>query len=156
MKKIWILLAVVMILIAWIVPSPIWESRDNAPENRANSPEVNETAPNVQTTTRPVSTRRPETVQNTGNGVISYDEFLEKYGGKSYRNSGSTAPAQPAQTPAPTPERYNYVLNTNTHKFHYPTCSSVDQMKDSNKKFYYGTREEVIDMGYKPCGRCHP
>lgn len=50
----------------------------------------------------------------------------------------------------------SYVLNTNTHKFHYPTCSSVDSMKDSNKSIYTGSREEVISMGYSPCGRCHP
>lgn len=50
----------------------------------------------------------------------------------------------------------DYVLNTNTHKFHYPDCSSVDQMKESNKRFYTGTREEVIAMGYDPCKRCNP
>ncbi len=50
----------------------------------------------------------------------------------------------------------DYVLNTNTHKFHYPDCSSVDQMKESNKLFYTGTREEVIAMGYDPCKRCKP
>lgn len=49
-----------------------------------------------------------------------------------------------------------YVLNTNTKKFHLPTCSSVDDMKDKNKKEVTCSREEVIDMGYSPCGRCHP
>lgn len=49
-----------------------------------------------------------------------------------------------------------YVLNTNTKKFHLPSCSSVDDMKDKNKKEVSCSREEVIDMGYSPCGRCHP
>ncbi|MGN0513326.1 MAG: hypothetical protein ACI4GD_03535 [Lachnospiraceae bacterium] len=49
-----------------------------------------------------------------------------------------------------------YILNTNTKKFHYPACKSVKQMKDKNKKEYTGTREEVIGMGYEPCGNCHP
>lgn len=49
-----------------------------------------------------------------------------------------------------------YVLNTNTKKFHLPSCSSVDDMKDKNKKEVTCSREEVIDMGYSPCGRCHP
>lgn len=49
-----------------------------------------------------------------------------------------------------------YVLNTNTGKFHYPSCSSVDDMKDSNKAYHTGTRDEVIGMGYSPCGRCNP
>ena len=49
-----------------------------------------------------------------------------------------------------------YVLNTNTMKFHYPTCSSVDDMKEKNKEIYTGSREEVINMGYVPCKRCNP
>ena len=49
-----------------------------------------------------------------------------------------------------------YVLNTNTMKFHYPTCSSVDDMKEKNKQIYTGSREDVINMGYVPCKRCNP
>lgn len=50
----------------------------------------------------------------------------------------------------------DYVLNTNTKKFHYPWCSSVDQMKSKNRKYFTGTREQVIKKGYKPCKRCNP
>ena len=49
-----------------------------------------------------------------------------------------------------------YVLNTNTKKFHYPYCDSVNDMKEKNKQEFTGTREEVIGMGYSPCGRCKP
>ena len=49
-----------------------------------------------------------------------------------------------------------YVLNTNTHKFHKPSCSSVKQMKEKNKLIVNWSREEIIDNGYDPCGRCHP
>ena len=49
-----------------------------------------------------------------------------------------------------------YVLNTNTMKFHYPSCSSVDQMKEKNKEIYTGNREDIINMGYMPCRRCNP
>ena len=49
-----------------------------------------------------------------------------------------------------------YVLNTNTKKFHYPSCHSVKQMKQKNRKDYTGTREEIIDMGYVPCKNCNP
>lgn len=54
------------------------------------------------------------------------------------------------------PAETEYVLNTNTHKFHYPVCSSVKQMNEENKWFYSGTRDEVISMGYSSCGRCRP
>lgn len=50
----------------------------------------------------------------------------------------------------------DYILNTNTHKFHYPTCASVKQMAEKNKQFHSGTRDEVIDMGYVPCKKCNP
>lgn len=48
-----------------------------------------------------------------------------------------------------------YIINTNTGKFHYPDCSSVDQMNDSNKEEYTGNREDLIAQGYSPCKRCH-
>lgn len=49
-----------------------------------------------------------------------------------------------------------YVLNTNSGKFHYPSCQSVSDMKDSNKQFFNGNREELVEQGYSPCGRCNP
>ncbi len=86
----------------------------------------------------------------------------------------STASPVAVETPVPQPETdtavqtspessapqesqgITYVLNTNTMKFHYPTCSSVDDMKEKNKQIYTGSREEVINMGYVPCKRCNP
>ena len=56
----------------------------------------------------------------------------------------------------PGTEAPTYILNTNTKRFHYPSCSSVDEMKDKNKQEYTGTRDELITEGYKPCGRCKP
>lgn len=70
-------------------------------------------------------------------------------------------------TPSPEPEKQepvtgseasqaDYILNTNTKKFHYPTCSSVNDMKEKNKQEFFGTRDEAISNGYSPCGRCKP
>lgn len=49
-----------------------------------------------------------------------------------------------------------YVLNLNTHKFHYPDCGSVKTMNESNKGIYTGSREDIIAQGYQPCGNCNP
>ena len=49
-----------------------------------------------------------------------------------------------------------YVLNTNTKRFHLPDCPSVQDMKEKNKREFEGTREEAIELGYKPCGACNP
>lgn len=53
-------------------------------------------------------------------------------------------------------EAVDYVLNTNTKKFHYPSCTSVSDMKDKNKDYYHGLREDLINQGYTPCGNCRP
>ena len=57
---------------------------------------------------------------------------------------------------APNPDVRTYVLNKNTHKFHYPDCSSVADMAEHNKWVFEGTREEVANMGFEPCKRCNP
>lgn len=58
--------------------------------------------------------------------------------------------------PEPSPNATDYIANLNTKKFHYPSCSSVDQMKESNKWYFTGTRDELISQGYDPCQRCKP
>lgn len=49
-----------------------------------------------------------------------------------------------------------YILNTNTMKFHRPDCPSVSRMSDHNKEEYTGSRETLIAEGYEPCGNCNP
>ncbi|HJC57588.1 MAG TPA: MBL fold metallo-hydrolase [Candidatus Eisenbergiella intestinipullorum] len=49
-----------------------------------------------------------------------------------------------------------YILNPNTMKFHRTDCSSVAQMKEENRIRFEGARDEVIGMGYSPCGQCEP
>lgn len=60
------------------------------------------------------------------------------------------------ETSAPVGTGTEYILNTNTKKFHYPSCSSVKQMKASNKKEYTGSRDDLIAQGYDPCKKCNP
>lgn len=50
----------------------------------------------------------------------------------------------------------DYVLNKNTHKFHYTWCKSADKIKETNREDYYGSREDLISQGYSPCGNCNP
>ena len=63
-------------------------------------------------------------------------------------------PTEPEETQRPNeteddqPEGTHYVLNTNTKKFHYPNCGSAKKISEKNRQDYYGTREELIAMGY--------
>ncbi len=50
----------------------------------------------------------------------------------------------------------SYVLNTNTKKFHRPSCGSVSTIKDSNRQDYTGSRQDLINQGYEPCKKCNP
>lgn len=52
--------------------------------------------------------------------------------------------------------KHTYVLNTNTKKFHKPSCSSVKQMASHNKKTVKEKRSTLIKEGYEPCKRCNP
>ncbi len=50
----------------------------------------------------------------------------------------------------------DYVLNTNTKKFHYPSCRDVSRIKAENYSTMSGTRDDAINSGYSPCGHCNP
>lgn len=61
------------------------------------------------------------------------------------------------QAPTPViPAGQDYIANKNTKVFHYPSCRSVKQMKESNKWYFNGTADELKSYGYKSCGNCHP
>ena len=65
--------------------------------------------------------------------------------------SGDGQPEASPEQPSVT-----YVINTNTRRFHLPDCASVNEMKAKNRQDSSGTREELIEQGYIPCGRCKP
>ena len=67
-----------------------------------------------------------------------------------------TAPSTEPATEATEDNGRDYVVNTNTGKFHYPSCSSADDIKAENRWDYHGTRDDLINMGYVPCKRCDP
>lgn len=53
-------------------------------------------------------------------------------------------------------EQVSYILNTNTKKFHLPSCPSVNEMKPEYRQEYDGSRTILEAQGYSPCGRCKP
>lgn len=75
---------------------------------------------------------------------------------------GVTVTPMATETPAPTKapavvsDERQYVLNTSTHKFHYPSCPSVGKIKEKNRQDVTVGRDALIARGYKPCGSCNP
>lgn len=95
--------------------------------------------------------------------VIDYatgESYLEEgVTTESEEKPATSSPSSEPETTVPSEEpstEADYILNTNTKKFHYPSCSSVDDMKEKNKKEYVGSRDDLIAQGYSPCGRCKP
>lgn len=106
-------------------------------------------------------------VYNVQPGVtIDYatgDSWLEDEAPETSGSTSETAqPQEPESTQEPqdtqteTGEEERYVLNTNSDKFHLPTCPSVESIKEENRQDYTGTREDLIAQGYSPCGQCKP
>ena len=69
---------------------------------------------------------------------------------------GDNSTQQPTDPDGGEQEGTHYVLNTNSKKFHYPDCHSAEKISEANREDFYGTREELIAMGYSPCGNCDP
>ena len=74
--------------------------------------------------------------------------------GESWESGQTTE--EPSQSSQLESGESHYVLNTNSHKFHLPSCPSVEDMSEKNREDYYGSREDLIAQGYDPCGSCHP
>ena len=68
----------------------------------------------------------------------------------------TTATTQVAPPPSSGGDARAYVLNTNSNKFHYPSCSSASDISPENRQDVTLTRLEIIDMGYVACKRCDP
>ncbi|MBQ8598890.1 MAG: MBL fold metallo-hydrolase, partial [Oscillospiraceae bacterium] len=49
-----------------------------------------------------------------------------------------------------------YVLNTNSKKFHSPSCENAEKISEKNRSSFNGSREDLIAQGYTPCGFCEP
>ena len=70
--------------------------------------------------------------------------------------TGDSREAEDTKETVNSDRKNNYILNTNTKKFHFSSCGGAEEIKKENKEKYTGTRTELIAQGYEPCGRCKP
>ncbi len=92
---------------------------------RTESTEVTESTESKESTEAPVGERTLPTEEDTGSEQGSVE-----------------------------PEKTTFILNTSSMKIHLPSCDSVKDMKEKNRKEYTGTIEELKELGYQPCKRC--
>lgn len=122
------------------------ESTQNVTEDTQNTTEDNSSTDSSEAITVIV----PVVPDNSSDSNVTVPDNLD--GTSSDTSSESTSGDSTIEEPT----TYSYVLNTNTKKFHYSSCSSVSTIKPENYGTFEGTRDEVIAQGYEPCGRCHP
>lgn len=107
-------------------------------------PAVVTTVPSVSTTpsTAPPATQPDDITQDTRETEASSEP----------ETMDMTETTDPSQSDSVA----DYVVNRNSMKFHLPDCPSVEKMKESNREFFTGTRQELLDRGCSPCGSCKP
>lgn len=76
--------------------------------------------------------------------------------GQSHAEGGGTVPAHDGTAPAGADQTDTYILNTNSKKFHKPSCSGAKTIKSQNKETYTGSCGDLLAQGYSPCGSCKP
>ena len=98
-----------------------------------------------------------ESVEDKGDGIL-YNVFCYNIQPEitiDYKSGDSCESGDmPVQTKAASVSEF--VLNTNSKKFHKPSCSSISQIKEGNKEVYKGSRDDLISQGYEPCKKCNP
>lgn len=108
---------------------------------------IEDSAETTETTANNTPETTPVTAQETTASETTPETVLETT--PETTTAAQTETSQQANTAT-------YILNTNTHKFHLPGCSSVGQMNEENKQEYTGSRDDIIAQGYEPCKRCNP
>ena len=54
------------------------------------------------------------------------------------------------------PKERDYVIDSNNKTFHYYSCDNVAAVDEFNVYSYFGTRDTLLDKGFKPCDKCKP
>ena len=139
--KIKVLLAIILFILCLVL----------VPANEP-TPEVD----SVPATTEVETTEAPTTIPTTEMTEAPTTEATEVPTTLPATEATEVPATAPATEAAVVDEGIDYVLNTSSRKFHYPSCSSAEKIKDSNRQEFHGTRDELVSRGYSPCGRCHP
>lgn len=125
----------ICIIVAIVLLLGIIGSCNDSLKNKNKEPETT-----VSSTTVVTTTSRPTTVTTTEAATEPTTE----------------EETEPEREIVRTQASYDYIVNKNTGKFHYSSCSQADRIKEENKAVIHGTSDELESMGYTPCGKCNP
>ena len=71
-------------------------------------------------------------------------------------NSGDNSNAVKFEVNNSDAESCDYVVNKNSGKFHIPGKSCAESIKEENRAYFAGTKEELLENDYSACGICRP
>ena len=125
----------IIIIVAVVLFLGIIGSCNDSLQNKNEEPETT-----VSSTTVVTTTSRPTTVTTT----------------EATTEPTTEEETEPKKEIVHTQASYDYIVNTNTGKFHYSSCSQAGRIKEENKTVIHGTSDELESMGYTPCGKCNP
>lgn len=154
--KIWLIVLGVFVVIG-LIGSIGW-NKDKQPEihvtteRSAPETEISEPSFSMKPSATPKPSKAPKATETPVPDSDTTPEVLQLQP----TEPESDAVAERSVPQEPAAKEYDYVLNTNTKKFHWTSCSSVKDIKASNRKDVHATRESIIAQGYLPCGKCKP
>lgn len=53
-------------------------------------------------------------------------------------------------------DQADYIVNTHTHKFHYPNCGQAHKIQSQNRFYTDSTSAAIQNAGFSPCKICKP
>lgn len=123
------------------------------PVTQRSLPTVETTLPTETTQPTTIATEPPTTAATTEPPITEATESTTEPTAEPTTEATTEPTEASSEETAPV---MDYVINKNSLKFHYPDCESVGKMKESNKEFFTGTRDELLERGCDPCGNCNP
>ena len=97
-----------------------------------------------------------ESVEDKGDGILFNVFCYNVQPGISIDYATGNSSDSGTQESSSENSKVEYILNTNSKKFHKPSCSSASSIKTENKEIYTGSRDDLIAQGYDPCKKCNP
>lgn len=123
---------------------------DSTPIDSATQPVIENNSQAGETTAGKSSpVPESDTIQTSTDSIQPADNTSSKNGSNSDGSNFNTYDNQSQQQTSDT-----YVLNTSTHKIHYPHCSSVPKIAPQNYATSNSSVDELKSQGYTTCGKC--
>lgn len=134
----------------------IFTAEENITEEDLTEP-VTEQSKEAETTEKETTTEKKTTTQKetTTKKETTTEKATTKKAVTTEKQTTKKQTTTKKQSSNANESNADYILNKNSEVIHYPDCKSVKKMKEENKIYFKGSRDE-IPSNYRPCGNCHP